>query len=410
MKRLVLLGLAACTAAPTTTTTTTRVPGSAGLAAEPGWTRHTITAATEGAGTPLRGADGLELGDVDGDGDLDAVTPWEQGDAITVARHPDGPVASWPDEWPTTTVGTNVGAEDAIVADVDHDGRLDVVSASEGGKRIAVHFNDGGGWTTVTVSEGMQKWMQLAWDGARLYAGGKTSPATVGIWVSQTPRVTGSWSYTPIGPVGWTMSLVANDVDGDQDTDLVLTDRAFITKPATDKTLWGSRWLEQTPNGWVNHMIGPRTAGEPKFLHLVDWDRDGDLDVIDGASKRNGANFVTVRINGGDFKSWSTEATIEMPPEVGLYHDAEAADLDGDAALDLVLSFSDAGGDLSGVSWFRRGTWDRTEISGPDGAKFDTIAVADVDGDTDFDIITTEQLDGLGVVWFENPGSLPPQP
>lgn len=394
-RALALVVLAACANPPTTTTVV------AALDSPPGWTMHTITAATVGVGTPLRGADGLDIADVDGDGDLDAITPWEQGDAITVALHPADPTAPWP----TTIVGTTVGAEDAIAADVDHDGRLDVVSAGEGSKRIAIHFNDVDGWSTVVVTAGAQRWMQLAWDGARLYAGGKTSPATVGRWTSQTPRVASSWTYEAIGPVGWTMSLVARDVDGDLDTDVVLSDRAFITSPATDKTLWGSRWLEQTPTGWASHMIGPRTTGEPKFLHLVDWDRDGDLDVIDGASKAS-VNFVTVRLNGGDFKSWTTAATVQMPAGVGLYHDAETADLDGDAELDLVLSFSEAAGDLSGVSWLRAGTWDRTEISGAPGSKFDTIALVDVDGDADFDVVTTEQLDGLAVVWFENPGVL----
>lgn len=396
MKHLALLCLAACAAPPTTSTVIAALDGS------PGWTMHTITAATVGAGTPLRGADGLDLADVDDDGDLDAVTPWEQGDGISVALHPTDPTQPWP----TTIVGTNVGAEDAIFADVDHDGRLDVVSAGEASKKILVHFNDAAGWSTVGVTAGVQKWMQLAWDGARLYAGGKTSPATVGRWTSQTPRVAASWSYEALGPVGWTMSLVARDVDGDLDTDVVLSDRAFITAPQVDKTLWGSRWLEQTATGWASHMIGPRTAGEPKFLDLVDWDGDGDLDVIDGASKA-AVNFVTVRLNGGDFKSWSTAATIQMPAGVGLYHDAEAADLDGDGALDLVLSFSEAAGALSGVSWFAGGAaWARTEVSGEPGAKFDNVVLSDVDADGDLDAVTTEQLDGLGVVWFENPGVL----
>ena len=44
------------------------------------------------------------------------------------------------------------------------------------------------------------------------------------------------------------------------------------------------------------------------------------------------------------------------------------------------------------------------EISGEEeGAKFDLIQTLDLDGDGDLDIVTCEERDNLGVIWYENP-------
>ena len=51
----------------------------------------------------------------------------------------------------------------------------------------------------------------------------------------------------------------------------------------------------------------------------------------------------------------------------------------------------------------------RHDVAGQDGAKFDLVRVADVDGDGAADIVTSEEGlgedVGLGVVWYRNPGT-----
>ena len=74
-----------------------------------------------------------------------------------------------------------------------------------------------------------------------------------------------------------------------------------------------------------------------------------------------------------------------------------------------MLSFAKAQ-DRSGVVWLshggdpRRGTWTRHEISGLEGVKFDLVPLLDLDGDGDLDVITTEEITNLGIIWYENPG------
>jgi hypothetical protein len=73
-----------------------------------------------------------------------------------------------------------------------------------------------------------------------------------------------------------------------------------------------------------------------------------------------------------------------------------------------VYRYSHAEGDRSGVVWLaavEAGGWERREISGPTGTKFDNVELVEVDGDEDPDVVTTEQIEQLGVVWYENPST-----
>ena len=46
-------------------------------------------------------------------------------------------------------------------------------------------------------------------------------------------------------------------------------------------------------------------------------------------------------------------------------------------------------------------------LSGSDGTKHDLVALVDLDGDGDLDAITTEEVNNLGVIWYENPRKRP---
>ena len=383
-------------------------------AADAGWARHTITSGP-------RGADGVHLADVDVDGDLDVATAWEEAGLVTVSLHPDDPTQPWP----TVTVGDRLfGVEDAVFADVDGDGHMDVVSACEC-RKVVIHFGpkdptriiEPAAWTpvTLTASVDRHRWIKVAVadiDGDTLpdiVGGGKASPATVGWFRAPRDQRNGSaWNYTVMSPVGWTMSLVPRDVDGDDDTDVVLSDRTVIINADGTRRydLRGSRWLEN-PGAiakWENHPIG-FARGEHKFLHITDFDGDRRDDVLDGAS---GATYskTFLRRNLGQWGPWEV-TEIPQPAGVGQYQDVKAGDIDGDGRLDLVFSYSHAEGDLSGVVWLAAtgdGGWERREISGPAGTKFDNVELVDVDGDEDLDVVTTEQIEQLGIVWYENPG------
>lgn len=382
---------------------------------EPGWVRHTILSG-------FSGADGVHLADVNGDDLMDAVSGWEQEGIVTLSINP-GPDAA-AEAWPSVTLVSKVfGVEDAVIADVDADGRPDVISACECGS-VTIHFAPAAAdilnpdtWTSVTLAGPTQRWIKVAvaqvnTDDQRLdiIAGGKVSPTTVGWFQAPAdPRDGSAWTYETMSDVAWTMSLEPRDVDGDGDVDVVLSDRLPIH--AGDGTrrddLHGSRWLENenTDLGrtWINHPIG--LAGKNHmFLHLTDFDRDGHDDVLDGAfSEKYNRSFL--RLNAGDWRTWET-VDIPQPDAVGNYQDVKADDLDLDGDTDLAFTYSEADGDLSGVVLLAAAsdhTWQRVEVSGPPGTKYDNLELLDLDQDGDLDIVTSEQVDQLGLIWYENP-------
>ena len=62
--------------------------------------------------------------------------------------------------------------------------------------------------------------------------------------------------------------------------------------------------------------------------------------------------------------------------------------------------------------WLRRDPltaagWRDLEISGPLGVKYDRVELLDLDDDGDLDVLTCEEADNLGVIWYENPLSVP---
>jgi FG-GAP-like repeat len=374
------------------------------------------------------GADGLDAADVNGDGLLDLTSGWEQAGIVTVSFHPGVAAARQP--WPTVVAGIGLSSvEDAQFADVDQDGKLDIICATEG-KRIAVLFqNDPKSWKRVFVASAtnMQRWMKVAWadmdgDGIKdIVAGGKVYPASIGWFKTPAqPRTGKGYTWTQMSEAGWTMSLVPRDLDGDGDIDVAVSDRTYINRPGGPRRydLRGSRWLENLGGGqsFAHHAIG-FASGEHKFLQVVDLDADGLLDVIDGASAAAYNRTYYRRGLSSAFTSFEV-SPIPQPSGVGQYQDAAITDFTLDGVPDLAFSYSHAA-QTSGVVGLSYGesiaepAWQRQEMSGPPGVKFDNLLAFDVDQDGDPDLLSTEQHEdidksssngpGLGIVWYENP-------
>jgi len=382
------------------------------FAARP-WTRHTIDAADRGLGK--RGADGVRLADINGDGRPDVTTGWEQGGAIRVCLNP-GPRRS-KKPWPGVTVG-NVGSpEDAVFADLDGDGQLDVISCCEGRNRsIFVHWapadrrrqRDARAWNTAVIPAvaGRQQWMYalpLDVDGRHgidLVVGSKGAGGSVG-WLEspRDPRRLNDWTFHRLVDAGWIMSLEPHDIDGDGDLDVVVSDRRGPRR--------GVYWMEhpgQTTarkrKPWRRHEIGGRGV-EVLFVAVGDLDADGHTDVVSAA--RESRLLYCRRTASG----WS-EHSFRLPDAFRYGKGVAIGDIDGDGQPDLVMTNR---GDPKkrAVSWMSyrgsptTGDWTVHRISDAAGVKFDLVRLLDLDADGDLDVLTCEEVHNLGVVWYENP-------
>ncbi|MCD0458504.1 FG-GAP repeat domain-containing protein [Roseiconus lacunae] len=359
------------------------------------WPRHTVD-------DRFQGADGVRLGDFDGDGHLDVVTGWEESGVVRFYLNPGPDLAKQP--WPAVTVAAAASPEDAVPVDVDGDGNLDIVSCHEGKRRqVLVHFsnvNDPANpddwlsqdsWTTESFPslDGVMWMYALPFediDGRRaIIVGGKSKQASLSLLLSPTKknsRDLGRWEVIRIRDVAWTMSLHAIDMDHDGDQDLVFTDRKG------SKSMAG--WLEQPEDPrqtWREHPI----AGQGREVMFLSATRDRWLiptrrtDSLD--CRREGNRWIV--------------STIKHPPQIEF---GKAIGVLPSGRL-LLSSNTKASRypDRPGL-WLRDldGQW--SVVDPTRGVKFDRFEMIDLDADGDLDAMTCEERQNFGVVWYENPG------
>lgn len=381
---------------------------SAQIADGPVWKRHAIDDSS-------RGADGVKLMDVDRDGDPDIVCGWEEGGVIRLYLNPGVDRIRHP--WPRVDVGKVASPEDAFPVDLDGDGNVDVISMTEGKSRsIFVHWapvasamQESAAWTTETFPwpKPAQSWMQGSVadldgrNGIDLILASKGSSATVSLAMSAPePRNLVAWSLQTIRRASWIMSVEKEDVDQDGDLDVWIVDRKggrsgvfWLENPGAEGVRRGEDWNE--------HAVGA-LGEEPMFLSLGDLNRDGANDMAVAVRPQ----LVRVYLRSAGAPVQWTEEVIELSGEIGTAKGVSMADINLDGRMDLVFTCERAAGPLSGIVWLEQtpdGEWLQRPLGGPEGLKYDYPVTLDLDGDGDPDVLTCEERDQLGVVWYENP-------
>lgn len=379
------------------------------------WPRHTIDASSGGA-------DGVKMGDINRDGRLDIATGWEEGGITKVYFHPGA--ANVKKLWPAVQVGETPNVEDAVFVDMNADGQPDVVSCSEKGtEKIFVHLAPKKNWQRskkwkqegLPASKGLMMWMYaepLQVDGIHgtdLLAAGKGKNAQLGWFAAPASAAAlDQWTWHPITPVGWIMSLMLRDMDADGDQDLMITDRYGEHQ--------GCRWLENPGPGeaqqqaWNSHLVGGKGL-EVMFMTMADLDGDGLEEAV--VAERTGQSIRIYHRLDPQGRKWR-EQIVPLPTSAGMAKSVEAGDIDQDGTQDLVISTNTNGAEKYGLIWLSGKklqavkTADFQPISAPHNAKYDRVELMDLDGDGDLDILICEenfgdQSQGLGVIWYENP-------
>lgn len=350
----------------------------------PNWTKHTIRAS--GSWTT-----DMQAGDIDADGDLDLVIPNAAGLQWYENPRPVGDPRV--DFWVEHLVGA-AGADhhDVELADVDGDGDLDAVSRKKnGGATIFWRQVSPTSWTAVTLST-------LAGEGIAvgdLDDDGDLDVAQNGVWSEQISPT--NWTDHAIDG-GWTdVGVVIADVDGNGTPDVVLA-----PSESTGRLSWYEA-ADPVAGPWTEHPIDPSVA----FLHTfkaADVDADGDLDLVTAEMHQSSdPDEVSVYLNGGSGAGWS-----QLIVDTTGSHNIRVGDIGNDGDLDIFGANWSEGAPNSAVIEFWEQVdpgplpldqWRRhiVETSLPWNAVF--IDGADLDGDGLPDLVT-------GGWWYSNPGNL----
>jgi hypothetical protein len=318
-------------------------------------------------------------------------------------------------------VGSVKSPEDAVFADLDGDGALDVVSSTEGdsqslhihwGPRAKEAYLDPTAWRTQAFPAALKatRWMfaaPLQVDGKHgidVIVGSKNPRGQMG-WLESPadPRDVSAWRLHKLCDAGWIMSIRALDMDGDGDEDVLFSDRKGSRS--------GIKWLEhpgkeKAIGDWKEYAVAGAKR-EVMFLDVADLDGDGLKDIV---AARQPDRILCVKRLDKTGRAWrAVEHAWPDQERAGGPKGIRAADVNGDGRMDLALTCEGAAGERSGVWWMELSPFDSTRppvyhnVGGAPGVKYDLVEALDLDGDGDLDLMTCEEKDNLGVVWYENP-------
>jgi hypothetical protein len=365
------------------------------------WTEHTI--AEKPGGYQFRD---VFAADVDGDGDLDALAASEYNHTVYWYENSAGDGSTWSEH----VVGSAQGARSVVTADFDRDGDLDVLAAAfDSGGRIHWYENtagDGSAWNAFVIKSGATGAVSVFAadvDGdGDLDALSAAYVANTFAWYENdgTPGGLGDWTEHLISTTaGGAEAVAAADLDRDGDLDVL---GAMRIDDAVG-------WYENTDGAGsfgALQVISDSTLGADN-LFAADLDADGDLDVLSTALFGNEVAWHENDGTPGGLGDWAehTLSTTALGARSVI-----AADVDADGDLD-VLSASDGGGgsgDPDEVAWYENGpallrdsTIGETRPISTTALEAISVHAADLDGDGDLDVLSASLGDDT-VAWYEN--------
>ncbi|MGV3549306.1 cadherin domain-containing protein [Rhizobium sp.] len=284
---------------------------------------------------------------------VDLTQPEQPAENLAPVINIDGPLLFTPGQVDIPRYGNYATA---FAEDMDGDGDLDIVVVDKSGDKLDWYANDGQG------------------------------------------NISGTATSMPIGTYGYSVRFA--DIDGDGKKDLLLSSNG---NGVEDTTAGKVEWFKGNGDGTfgdAQQVVGGILNAFETIA--VDFDNDGDLDLVTVGANEN--QRVILSTNNGDGTFTNTDLAIGAVNAQTI----RVADINGDGKLDVVATDPNSGK----VAWFA-GNGDGTfgaanQVGGLQwNGRVDAV-IADVDGDGDMDIVTTESESAdwpMPISWFENDGS-----
>ena len=232
------------------------------------------------------------------------------------------------------------------------------------------------------------------------------------------------------------VAVLAADLNGDSDVDIAA---AFYS---SEEFRWYKNKLySNTTNGNITFnqatVAQSSAPSKPHSIHAADVDGDGNVDLLLSYGVSNPESFVSWHENDATktpFKTGTTEHTISKGTTVGHPRnvpnpvDVHGADVDGDGEVDvlvavqnvqLVTLFVNEGtntaagvaevpfADPTTSTYVLLNDIDNNEY-GDNLQKPFSVFAADVDGDTDLDVLVAAEDAGYRITLYVNDGAQPP--
>jgi len=355
--------------------------------------------------TAFNGARSATLADLNIDGHRDALA----------CANSDGDIAWWQNvggsgtNWMKRTIATGFsGVNSVLSADIDRDGKPDVVGAAGSMNEIAWWRNVNGtgtNWIKQIVDNTFTGGQSIAvtdLDGDGdfdIIAAANLNPGGRIYWWENTDGIGGAWTARTITPsFNGAYAVTTADLDADGDVDVIAA--AQVSDDVT--------WFENV-NGigtsWITHTVDGLVDGA-RAVQAGDLDGDGDLDISAGAFIQNQVAWWknnTIHHSAAYCDNTFVSLTFQGAQSVGTVD----IDLDGDddiigaASIDNRISWwENANGD--GNVWLER----LVDTNFPSAW---AVTSADIDGDGVPDILAASRsshtiswwrdLDGSGLNW-----------
>jgi len=265
--------------------------------------------------------------DLDGDGDMDALTGGEDQSLISWWENTAGDGSDW--DWHNISHGE--GKVWVFAADLDGDDDVDVLVASELEDKIAWYENTAGNgqiWSAHVISTSADDAMSVfvadvdGDDDVDVLSASMADDKIA--WYENTAGDGSAWSEHVISTsADQARSVFAADVDGDDDVDVL------SASMADDKIAWyentagdGSAWSEQ---------VISTSADSARSVFAADLDFDGDVDALSASYQDD--KIAWYENTAGDGSAW-TERVISTTANGAA--SVFAADMDGNGDLDVL--------------------------------------------------------------------------